>query len=196
MIELLPLSTYAFVMSITPGPNNVLLTASGARFGYRRTLPHIVGIGAGRMVQTYATCLGFAALLRDNPGLHQALRVAGTLYLFYLAWKMLGASVKGVSEAQPLSFWEGAAFQFVNPKAWVGAVTAASVFMPTTGSVWVARLAVTLTMQVVSFPCISTWALFGVAIRGVLTDEGRRKAFNVAMALLLVVTAGIMIRSQ
>ena len=105
MTELLPLAAYSFVMSVTPGPNNVLLTTSGANFGYRRTLPHIVGIGIGHSLQVYLTCLGLGVLFQAYPVLHLVLKVAGTLYLLYLAWRLLGTSIGQANTAAPLSFW-------------------------------------------------------------------------------------------
>ena len=130
MTELLPLMTYCFVMSSTPGPNNVMLTASGANFGYRGALPQILGVNAGSFVQTYLTCLGLGAVFTAYPAAHTALRLAGSLYLLYLAWQITGSSVGEARMPRPVSFAQGALFQAVNPKSWVKAVTLASVFMP------------------------------------------------------------------
>ena len=128
MTELLPLVTYSIVMSSTPGPNNLMLTTSGANFGFRRTLPHILGISAGMTVQTIVTCLGLGSLFVAFPTLHNVLRVAGALYLLVLAWKRAGSAIKDVSLARPLSFWQAAAFQAVNPKSWIKSITIASVW--------------------------------------------------------------------
>lgn len=189
MLELLPLSTYSFVMSVTPGPNNLLLTASGASFGYRRTLPHILGIGVGHAVHVALTCLGLGVLFQAFPPLHTVLKVAGTAYLLYLAWKLVGSSIGSAAAVRPLSFWEGAAFQFVNPKAWVKAVTVATVFMPVGVEPWLASLIVAAIVLLINFPSVSLWALFGVGIGRYLTNQRRRLGFNVAMATLLVATA-------
>jgi threonine/homoserine/homoserine lactone efflux protein len=128
--DLLPLATYCFLMSSTPGPNNVMLTASGANFGYRGTLPHILGINVGGAVQTFATCLGLGALFMAWPVLHSVLRVAGALYLLFLAWKLTGGVMGEAQASRPLTWREGALFQAINPKSWMKAVTLASVFMP------------------------------------------------------------------
>lgn len=187
--DLLPLATYCFLMSSTPGPNNVMLTASGANFGYRGTLPHILGINVGGAVQTFATCLGLGALFVAWPVLHAVLRVAGALYLLYLAWKLTGGVMGEAQAARPLTVREGALFQAVNPKSWMKAVTLASVFMPTGLSPVEGALLVTAVGFVIGFPCVSAWALFGAAIRRVLADAKRRRVFNAIMAAALAVLA-------
>ncbi|AUX39638.1 lysine transporter LysE [Sorangium cellulosum] len=195
MIELLPLATYCFVMSSTPGPNNMMLTTSGANFGYRGSLPHVLGISAGGAVQTFATCLGLGALFAAYPVLHSALRVAGALYLLALAWKLTGGAVaRGAEAPRPLSFAEGALFQAVNPKSWLKAITLASVFMPAGMGVASGALLVAIVGLAITFPCISAWALFGVAIRRFLTDPRRQRLFNVIMAGALAVLALLLLR--
>lgn len=189
MTELLPLVTYSIVMSSTPGPNNLMLTTSGANFGFRRTLPHILGISAGMTVQTIVTCLGLGSLFVAFPALHDVLRVAGALYLLVLAWKLAGSAIADVSLARPLSFWQAAAFQAVNPKSWIKSITIASVFMPTGMGIVPGTLLVTVITVAIGMPCVSVWALFGVAIRRLLTDLRRRQVFNVIMAGSLVVLA-------
>jgi len=195
MTELLPLMTYCFVMSSTPGPNNVMLTASGANFGYRGTLPQILGINAGAFIQTYVTCLGLGALFVAWPMLQASLRVAGAVYLLFLAWKLTGASVGEAQKApRPVSFVQGAAFQAVNPKSWVKAITLASVFMPAGMSTALGALVVSVVGLVIGFPCISLWALFGIAIRRYLTDARKQRAFNLLMAGALFVLAILFLR--
>jgi threonine/homoserine/homoserine lactone efflux protein len=195
MTDLLPLMTYCFVMSSTPGPNNVMLTASGANFGYRGALPHIMGINAGGFVQTYVTCLGLGALFVAYPSsLHTALRIGGAVYLLVLAWQLTGASVGPAQAARPLSFAQGALFQAINPKSWVKAITLASVFMPAGLSAPVGALLVATIGLLIGFPCISMWALFGVAIRRLLADPHKQRLFNLLMAGTLLVLAGMFLR--
>jgi threonine/homoserine/homoserine lactone efflux protein len=189
LTDLLPLATYCFLMSSTPGPNNVMLTASGANFGYRGTLPHILGINVGGAVQTFATCLGLGALFMAWPVLHSVLRVAGALYLLFLAWKLTGGVLGEAQAARPLTLREGALFQAINPKSWMKAVTLASVFMPAGLSPVQGALLVTGVGFVIGFPCVSAWALFGAAIRRVLEDPRRRRVFNVIMAAALALLA-------
>ena len=195
MTELLPLMTYCFVMSSTPGPNNLMVTASGANFGYRGTLPQILGINVGGFLQTSVACLGLGALFVALPGAQTMLRLAGAAYLLVLAWKLGAASL--VVEARlprPLSFTHGALFQAINPKSWIKAVTLASVFMPVGMSAPRGALLVAAVGFAIGFPCISMWALFGVAIRRVLTDSRKRRAFNLLMAGTLVVLALMFLR--
>jgi threonine/homoserine/homoserine lactone efflux protein len=194
MTELLPLMTYCFVMSSTPGPNNVMLTASGANFGYRGTLPQILGINVGGFVQTYVTCLGLGALFVAMPAVQTSLRVAGALYLLFLAWKLTGASVGEAQMPRPVSFAQGAIFQAINPKSWVKAITLASVFMPAGMSAPLGALVVSAVGLVIGFPCVSLWALFGIAIRRYLTDPRKQRAFNLLMAGTLLVLAVMFLR--
>jgi threonine/homoserine/homoserine lactone efflux protein len=194
MTELLPLMTYCFVMSSTPGPNNMMLTASGANFGYRGSLPQILGINAGGFVQTYITCLGLGALFTAYPLLHTTLRVAGAVYMLYLAWKLTGGVIGDAQLPRPVSFVQGALFQAVNPKSWVKAITLASVFMPVGLSAPLGALLVATIGLVIGFPCISMWALFGVGIRRFLTDPRKQRAFNLLMAATLLVLALMFLR--
>lgn len=185
--DLLPLASYCFVMSGTPGPNNVLLASSGANFGYRRALPLILGIQAGGALLTLLTCLGLGSLFAAFPVLHQILRVTGALYLIWLAWKL---STLSVAEAgQPMTMLQAVLFQAINPKSWVKAITLASVFMPAGLSVPLGALLVTLTAVIVGLPVSSTWALFGVAIRRFLQDPLKRRLFNLSMGGTLVLLA-------
>lgn len=194
MTELLPLLTYCFVMSSTPGPNNVMLTASGANFGYRASLPHILGIGAGTLVQTWLSCLGLGALFQAYPVLHQLLRVAGALYLLFLAWQLCGARLRSAALPRPVTFSQAALFQAVNPKSWLKAVTLASVFMPPGFGLLAGAAIVSAVGVAVTLPCVSVWALFGVGIRRVLTDPGKLRAFNACLALTLVALAAAFFR--
>ncbi|HUG21347.1 LysE family translocator [Piscinibacter sp.] len=189
MTELLPLMTYSIVMSSTPGPNNILLTASGANFGYRRSLPHIAGIATGHAVQVFVTCMGLAALFASVPQLHAALRIAGAIYLVVLAWQLARSAVGQADMARPLSFRQALVFQAVNPKAWVKSITVASVFMPAELGVLAGAALATVITTVINVPCVSMWALFGVAIRRALTDARRRRVFNAIMAASLLILA-------
>jgi len=189
MTDLLPLLTYSFVMSSTPGPNNLMLTASGANFGYRRSLPFILGIAAGHGPQIFFTCLGLGALFQNYPLLHQALRIAGAAYLAVLAWRLAGSAVGQREMQQPLGFWQAVAFQAVNPKGWVKAITVATVFMPGGLAPLPAAALVAAISIAINLPCVSAWALFGVAIRRLLTDPRRRRIFNAIMAATLLALA-------
>lgn len=192
-IEVLPLATYYMVMSITPGPNNVMLTGSGANFGYQRTLPHVLGIVLGCAAQTYALCLGLGILFVAFPAIQSVLKWLGAAYLLYLAWKLVGqAAVQSKTAGKPLTFFEAAGFQFVNPKAWVKAITTSTLFLPPGTSPWLAGLWIFTVCVVVNFTSGSVWALFGVGMGRLLTNSRRRLLFNASMAILLVGTAALL----
>jgi len=176
-------------MSITPGPNNVMVLASGARFGLRRTLPHLAGITLGFTAQTIVVAAGVGALLYGMPRVRMVMQWVGIVYLFYLAIRLLRAGPVGEPKrVRPLSIWEGAAFQAVNPKAWVMALTTASVFMPVVDGSALTLLGMAVILSAVNFPCVTSWAAFGSGIRFWLNEPRRRMLFNVMMAILLVWT--------
>jgi threonine/homoserine/homoserine lactone efflux protein len=187
--DLLPLMSYCFVMSSTPGPNNVMLASSGAQFGFRSALPQLFGQGTGVAVQTYVTCLGLGSLFVVYPVLHQILRVAGALYLVVLAWKLSGSALGQARESKPLSFAQAALFQAVNPKSWVKSITLATVFMPVGLSAPMGALLVTVIGLLIGIPSASIWAMFGVAIRRLLIDPRKQRLFNLSMGAVLLVLA-------
>ena len=195
MIDPLPFVTYTFVMSITPGPNNVMLTASGAHFGLRRTLPHIVGIGVGFAVQLLAVCAGLSALFARWPALQRALGWVGAAYLLYLGWRLLGHSdTEARAARRPVTFLEAAMFQFLNPKAWVMTLTAATLYLPQELGLLLRGGYMAGIMEGIGVPCMTVWALFGSSLRGLLAAPRGRLAFNLAMALALAMTAVMMLR--
>ncbi len=191
---MLPFLTYCALMSSTPGPNNMMLVASGAHHGYRRTLPAILGVSAGNAVLTFVTCMGLGALFLRWPLLHDALRLAGTLYMLVLAWRLAGASVVQDRPPERVRFHEGLLLQAVNPKSWVRAITIASVFMPTQLSVPAGAALVSVVGALIGFPCVSMWALFGVGIGRFLSNPARRRVFNVIMAASLALLALLLLR--
>ena len=193
---LLALIAYSFVTSITPGPNNLMLLSSGVNFGFSRSIPHMLGIGIGFVVLLLAVGFGLGAVLSAFPALHTALKIAGAAYLLYLAWKIaMTRSVSGREgqNVRPLTFLDAAAFQWVNPKAWVMAVTAMAVYSDPR-SPFVSVLLISAAFGIVNLPCISVWAGFGTALRGFLADPVRLKWFNIAMGLLLGATLWPMLR--
>jgi threonine/homoserine/homoserine lactone efflux protein len=191
MLEgLAPLAAYCALMSGTPGPNNVMLATSGANFGYRKTLPYLLGINAGVFGLTVVVCLGLGAVFARYPQIHQVLKIIGALYLVYLSWKLAGARLASkAAVGTPLTFVDGASFQLVNPKSWMKAATLATVFMPVEMSPILGALLVATVSLAIGFPLISGWALFGVAIGRVLSTPLRLRVFNGAMALSLLVLA-------
>jgi threonine/homoserine/homoserine lactone efflux protein len=194
MIDPLPFATYSFVMSITPGPNNVMLTASGATFGFRRTVPHIFGICAGFSVVLLAVCAGLDALFTRWPEAQTVLRWAGAAYLVYLGWRILrSGEARAGHSPKPLTLLEAAAFQFLNPKAWVMTLTAAAMFLPRELGFVTACVYMVGVMALINLPCITVWALFGSSLRSVLARPAGRVAFNAVMSVALAVTGIAMV---
>lgn len=186
---LLALCLFAFVTSITPGPSNLMLLASGANFGLWRTLPQVAGITLGFTALLLAVGLGLGAALAAWPALHIGLQVAGAAYLLHLAWR-IGRSRKlggGKAGARPLTVWQSAAFQWVNPKAWAVAATTMAVHASPQAPV-ASVLLICAAFAVVNLPSILAWAGCGLALRRVLADPARLKWFNLAMAVLLAAT--------
>lgn len=194
MIDPLPFATYSCVMWITPGPNNVMLTASGANFGLRRTLPHMLGICGGCALQMLAVCAGLGAIFHRWPKLQDGLRWVGAAYLVYLGWRLLRPAAAACRAApRPVTLLEAAAFQFLNPKAWVMTLTAATLFLPRALAPPAAAAYMLLVGVLLPAPCLLVWALFGSSLRSVLARRRGRLAFNSAMALALGATAVIML---
>ena len=189
------LIVFAFVTSITPGQNNMMLFASGVNFGFRRTVPHMLGIGAGFLTLLLGVGLGLGALLDTAPMLYLTLKFAGGAYLLFIAWKIGTTRVlgPGAAGAHPMTFLEAALFQWVNPKAWVMAVTAMATYTDPQ-SYWVTVMLVGLVFATVNVPSVSTWAGFGSALRDWLSVPVRLKWFNITMAVLLVLSLWPMLR--
>jgi len=185
----LALVTFAFVSSITPGPNNLMLLASGVNFGFKRTIPHMLGIGIGFTIMIVVVGFGLGAAFETYPVIYTALRVVGGLYMLWLAWKIAtsGPVGEGRSSGTPLTFLQAALFQWVNPKAWVMGVTAIATYTLTANYFW-SVLVVALVFGAVNLPCVSSWALFGTALKHVLNNPRILRAFNISMAVLLVLS--------
>lgn len=188
MTDLLPLVGFAFASSITPGPNNLMLSASGVAFGLQRTLPHLAGVLVGFTSLLLVCASGIGSLILAFPAVGLALKVCGSLYLVYLAWKMRNALAPQHLDAaaRPLTFAEAVAFQYVNPKGWVMALTAASVFVPAVQPRWLAVIVVCGIFAAVSVPCICTWAVLGVSLRRWLAREKLRRHASLVIAVLML----------
>lgn len=190
------LVAFAFVSSITPGPNNFMLLASGVNFGFRRTIPHMCGIGVGFFTLLMGVGFGLGALFSAFPQLHVVLKLVGGAYLLWLAWKIATArsmSSDRTEGARPMTFMEAAAFQWVNPKAWIMAVTGMALFTRPDAP-YLSVFLVAIAFALVNFPSVSTWAGFGTALRGFLADPVRLKWFNIAMGVLLAASVVPMLR--
>ena len=189
--SLLPLALFAFVSTITPGPNNIMLTSSGIMFGYTRTLPHMLGITVGFAALALLCALGVGSLVLAVPGMQVMLKVLSSGYLLYLAWKLRSMSFNADDEknAKPMTFMGAAAFQFANPKAWVMCITSASAFLPQIEPLWMSLALYCLIYAVIGFPCISVWAGAGSILRRYLAQTLWRRVFCTVMVLLTVYTA-------
>ena len=183
------LAAFYFTMFFTPGPNNAMLTASGMKFGFIRTLPHLIGIPLGHILQIGLTCFGLANLFLLYPQIQFYMKILCFLYLLFLSWKMIGSfSLAQKETGRPLKLYEASLFQFINPKAWSIAVTVASGFFPTEENIIVGVGFVTITGAVICFPTISLWALFGSGLRKFVTNLKIKKTIEYLLAILLVLT--------
>ncbi len=179
---------FAFVTSVTPGPNNTMLLASGANFGLRRTLPHMLGISLGLMLLVLAVGLGLGQVFEQVPMLYDLLRYVGAAYLLYLAWKIARAGApdgQAGERGKPFSFLQAAAFQWVNPKAWIMAIGAITTYTPQDNFV-VNVLCIAALFALVNCPTMSVWTVAGSLLRQWLSSPRILRGFNVGMALLLV----------
>ena len=185
----LPLLTYVATMSVTPGPNNLMLAASGVNFGFRRTVPHMLGISIGHGIQVAIVAGLLAWVMAWLNDMRLGLVLTGCAYLLWLAWRQAQAGQPGGGKsAQPLGFVGAALFQWVNPKAWMMVLNAAILFLPRGGG-WGAALSLAVVCTLVNFPCIALWAVVGDRLRFRLRDPRALRVFNYAMALLLAATA-------
>lgn len=182
----LALAVFALVSSITPGPNNLMLMASGANFGFRRTLPHMLGVALGFTFMVLLIGVGLVQVFDAFPVSYQILKVVSVVYLVYLAWKIsTAAAIEGAAvTGRPFTFVQAVLFQWVNPKAWTMALTAVTVYSPSQSVTAMAFVAAVF--GAVNLPCISLWATLGQQLRRVLTSPTRLRTFNISMAVLLV----------
>lgn len=190
---LISLIAFAFVTSVTPGPNNMMLLASGANFGFRRTVPHMLGIGIGHSLMVFLVGMGLAGAFEAWPPLHTVLTVVSVAYMLWLAWKIAGAAAPegGRAGGRPFTFLQAAGFQWVNPKAWAMALGATTVYAPDRTLPTMALVAVAF--AAVNLPSVSLWTVAGEQLRRFLTNPARLRAFNWAMAGLLVASLAPML---
>ena len=187
------LATFYFTMFVTPGPNNSMLTFSGLKFGFVRTLPHAIGIPLGHIFQIGLTCFGLGKIFLIYPQIQFYMKILCFLYLLFLAWKMIGSfDMVNKEIGRPLKFYEASLFQFINPKAWSIAIAVASGFFPTEENIFIGILFVTITAAVICFPSICIWALFGSSLKKYISDY-RIKKYTEYLLSLMVVSTGFFI---
>jgi len=184
------LVSYVTVMSLTPGPNNLLLATSGVHFGFRRTLPQLLGVSAGHFLQVFLVTVAFSAALSWFAGVRPWLAAAGCLYLLVLSWQIFRAGAPGEkAERRPMRFHESVLFQAVNPKAWVMVTNTALIFTPRElpvleGAAWLA-----LVCAAINLPCVGLWAVTGDRLRRFLAQGRAALVFNAVMGVLMAITA-------
>jgi len=182
------IALFAFSAGITPGPNNIMLMTSGVNFGIKRSIPHLLGISLGFPTMILAVGLGLSAIFQAYPFIHIVIKVIGISYLLYLSWLIANSSskIEGKQVSQPFSFWQAAAFQWVNPKGWIMAVGAIATFTSVQQEINSQVVTIASVFLCVAFPCAVVWLGFGVALKRLLKNERQQRIFNITMALLLV----------
>ena len=191
-LKVLPaLAAFALVSSITPGPNNLMLMASGINFGLRRSIPHLLGVNLGFTLMLLLVGVGLHQIFDVVPGAHVALKILSVLYLVYLALKIAIAAPSdtraqgGKPAARPMTFVQAVLFQWVNPKAWTMSLTACAAYVPAADALWGLAL-VAGVFAVINLPSIGVWAIMGVQLRSLFADPRRRRVFNIATAVILI----------
>ena len=189
---LLSFLLFAFVTAITPGPNNILLMTSGVNHGFRKTIPHLLGVTFGFAMLVLGTGLGLNELFSRFPAIYQVMKWFCTVYFVYLAWKLAmaptGTTTSDTVAPSPRAAWrfrDGVAFQWINPKGWIMAVGTFSSYVPAVGGVHLV-IGAALLFALICFPAFIVWVTFGSRMRHYLDQGNRRRIFNIAMALLLL----------
>ncbi len=180
------LAVFAFVSSITPGPNNLMLMASGANFGFRRTLPHMLGVALGFVLMVLLVGAGLIQVFDAYPTSHTILKTLSIAYLLFLAWKIAHPAPARAGEARgtPMTFLQAAAFQWVNPQAWTMALTAITAYTPDRTAE--AILLVAAVFGAINLPSVGSWTVLGQQMARLLKQHWHRTLFNRAMATLLL----------
>jgi threonine/homoserine/homoserine lactone efflux protein len=179
--------SFAFSSTITPGPNNLMMLASGVNYGVKASLPHLIGICLGFPLMVLLVGLGFGAVFSQFPALHSIIKWLGIVYLLYLAWKIASSAPRALDggNGQPFSFWQAAAFQWVNVKAWMMATGAIAAFTTVGGAVFWDVTQIVLAFFVMSFPCVGAWLVFGAMLQNLLQTARAQRVFNIVMGLIL-----------
>ena len=193
MIDLnlfIALVSFYFVMYVTPGPNNAMVLASGLKFGFLKTIPHMSGITVGHISQLILVCLGLGKIFQIFPQLQNILKIFCAIYLLYLGYKIIGSFSKiKEDDSRPLKFYEAALFQIVNPKAWTISSMTASGFLPKDGNLIISIFFIALVALVICPLSISPWAGFGSAIRNLIKNNKIKALIEYFLAFLLLITA-------
>ena len=191
---LIALITFYFVMYVTPGPNNAMVLASGLKFGFIKTIPHMSGITIGHVAQLILVCLGLGKIFQIFPTIQSILKILCSLYLLYLGYKIIGSFSKiKEDDSRPLKFHEAALFQIVNPKAWSISSMAASSFLPKDGNLIFSIFFIGVVALIICPLSISPWAAFGSTIRNLVNNNKIKALIEYFLAVLLLITAVIIV---
>ena len=184
------LTSFYFVMYVTPGPNNAMVLTSGIKFGFSKTGPHMTGITIGHVLQVILVCLGLGKLFQLFPIIQSVLKIVCAIYLLYLGYKIIG-SFCNIKEdgSRPLKFHEAALFQLVNPKAWTISSMVASGFLPKDENLITAIFFISITALIICPISISIWAAFGSGIRNLVKNDKKKAIVEYFLAILLLITA-------
>ena len=165
-----------------------MLTTTGLNFGVRRGVPHLLGICIGFPVMLALIGLGFGTLFQLYPILHEVIKIVGVIYLLFLAWKIAnaGSGATEVRQSKPINFWQAAAFQWINPKAWIMGSSALAAYTSLDDNFFLQVLIICVTFMIITIPCAGIWLVFGAGLQHFLKDPGHLKIFNISMALLLI----------
>ena len=191
---LFALISFYFVMYVTPGPNNAMVLASGLKFGFIKTIPHMSGITIGHVLQLILVCLGLGKIFLIFPQLQNILKILCALYLLYLGYKIIGSFSKiKEDDSRPLRFHEAGLFQIVNPKAWTISSMVASGFLPENGNLFFSIFFIAMIALIICPLSISPWAAFGSAIRNLVSNNKIKALIEYFLAILLLITAIIIV---
>ena len=191
---LFALISFYFVMYVTPGPNNAMVLASGLKFGFIKTIPHMSGITIGHVLQLILVCLGLGKIFLIFPQLQNILKILCALYLLYLGYKIIGSFSKIKEDnSRPLKFHEAGLFQIVNPKAWTISSMVASGFLPENGNLLFSIFFIAMIALIICPLSISPWAAFGSAIRNLVRNNKIKALIEYFLAILLLITAIIIV---
>ena len=191
---LVALISFYFVMYVTPGPNNAMVLASGLKFGFFKTIPHMSGITIGHITQLVLVCFGLGKIFIIFPEIQNILKIICSIYLLYLGYKIIGSFSKvKEDDSKPLKFHEAALFQIVNPKAWTISSMAASSFLPKDGDLFISIFFIAFVALIICPLSISPWAAFGSAIRNLVKNNKIKALIEYFLAVLLLITAIIIV---
>ncbi|MFL2896219.1 MAG: LysE family translocator [Candidatus Pelagibacter sp.] len=187
---LFALISFYFVMYVTPGPNNAMVLASGLKFGFLKTIPHMSGITIGHIIQLILVCFGLGKIFQIFPQIQNILKILCAIYLLYLGYKIIGSFNKiKEDDSKPLKFYEAALFQIINPKAWTISTMAASGFLPKEGNLIISIFFIAIVALIICPISISPWAAFGSAIRNFVKNKRIKALIEYFLAFLLLITA-------